>query len=93
MTSERRIAISVNDIKLIACECRQCKARVSFTPDKGFEVPFQCLQCRAKWLPDVPRDEPIRNNFQYAALTAVQKFIGGVQLMRNADIANTYGSV
>jgi DNA-directed RNA polymerase subunit RPC12/RpoP len=49
MTIQRRIVMSVEDIKTITFECTACSSRISLRPDGEIEVPNSCPQCRREW--------------------------------------------
>ena len=50
MTSERRIIVSLGDIKYISYECKGCGAKISISPDAGLPAPPKCPQCKDDWL-------------------------------------------
>ena len=49
MTIERKILVSLRDIKAICFECLKCHARVSLRPDKIIEIPLACQHCGVEW--------------------------------------------
>jgi hypothetical protein len=91
MTSERRIMVSVADIKLISYECKKCKARVSFSPDSILEAASQCFQCRAPWTNAVIGENEQIGAVHYAALSPARKLMTAIAGMRNPDVANSLG--
>jgi hypothetical protein len=42
MTSERRIIVSLSDIKAVVFECDECKARTSIVPERFQFIPDTC---------------------------------------------------
>jgi|SRR5712691_11411305 len=89
MTSERRIIVSLADIKLISYECKKCGARVSFSPDAVLGATELCFQCKHPWqsaYDDVPMPTPA-----YSVQSPTRKLSRAIASMRNPDVAGPLG--
>jgi hypothetical protein len=50
MTFERKIVVSLGDIKAVVFECDGCRCRVVMNPDNTRDLPGQCPECRKQWI-------------------------------------------
>jgi hypothetical protein len=95
MTSEKRILVSLADIKLICCECKECGARLSFNPDRAIEIPQQCLQCNFEWRKQPPTSvepqRPTAVDISRAQQPADLRLTQSIADLRKQDIANALG--
>jgi len=94
MTSERRIIVSLGDIKLVCYECKQCRAKVSCSPDSSLDAAESCFQCRAEWQ---KKSDPQTDTRSMPALInigrqpPVLRLMRAISDMRNPDIAGKLG--
>jgi hypothetical protein len=51
MTFERKIVVGLEDIDSISLECRECKRRITFSPDNPLKSPNTC-GCGHPWIPE-----------------------------------------
>jgi hypothetical protein len=95
MTSERRIVVSLSDIKLVSYECKTCGAKISFAPDSKFDASNRCFQCKTEWRKDAPLAadfQPITPAEMNASREAPSlRLMRAIADMRNPDIAGGYG--
>ena len=92
MTSERRIIVSLEDIKALAYECKKCGAKVCFSADAQLEAAAQCFQCRATWIQEStsgPSPVPIDNSFVRQSLS--MKLALSLAKLRDPEISKTLG--
>jgi hypothetical protein len=90
MTSERRIIVSLGDIKYISYECKGCGAKISISPDAGLSAPLKCPQCKDDWLRE--QAHAFSPQFGYEEQqSSVMKFAKAVGAMRNPEIDKSYG--
>jgi len=90
MTSERRIIVSLKDIKLVSYECKKCSAKVSFAPDSALDATERCFQCRAEWR----KDSPLSDDYQVPGMARqapTMRLMRSIADMRNPDIVETLG--
>src|SRR5260370_42191467 len=55
MTIEHKIVVGLDDIKTVIIECKQCRTRVSMSPD-GIQVSLKCPieSCGSAWIKGAP---------------------------------------
>ena len=60
MTIEHNLIVGLEDIKGIQIECLnpKCKARVTRSPDKAFNLPNACGACGASWPQEFGKEPP-----------------------------------
>ena len=90
MTFERRIIVSLGDIKYISYECKKCEAKISISPDAGLSAPPRCPQCKDNWLPESTNAPSPRYGYEEQQ-SSVMRFARAVGAMRNPEIGNSYG--
>ena len=91
MTYEKRIVVSLNDIRSISYECKACHAKVSFSPDKAFFPLDNCFQCKAQWVKGSPEYDSPGNYAGVSRQPPVSKLIAAIASVRDTDIAATNG--
>jgi len=91
MTSERRIVVSLSDIKLISYECKYCGARVSFSPDCVIDAADQCFQCKKSWAVSQPSERDIIATQHFTAASPERKACMAISAMRNQDVTRSLG--
>jgi hypothetical protein len=93
MTCERRLLISLGDIKSISYECKFCGARISVSPDEAVIAPDRCVQCKKDWQSDdfVPQGAPTSRSLMEAALPWHFKLVRAICDGRNQEITKAAG--
>ncbi len=93
MTSERRIIVSLRDIKLISYECKKCGARVSFSPDAALDAGDFCFQCKQPWRNAMAQVDrvPMAVDMGMARQPTFFRLVQAVANMRNPEIEKTLG--
>lgn len=92
MTFEKRIVASLTDIKLISYECRECGAKISFSPEKTLEPQSQCFQCQAPWRPATYKsDDDPSLSARYVRESPFYRFLEALGHLRNPDVSAGLG--
>jgi hypothetical protein len=80
MTSERRIIVSLADIRSVTCECKKCHYRVSLQPDDSrHKVPDACPgKCGQEWW-----ERPAAELRRGEVVGLVSDFMANLREMRN----------
>jgi hypothetical protein len=77
VTVEHKIVVSLNDIKAVIFECRQCRTRVSMLPD-AMRIPQQCPNgnCESReWITGIPA--PVVSSYE----DSTAKYVSFVQAL------------
>jgi hypothetical protein len=91
MTYEKRIVVSLTDIHLISYECKACRAKVSFSPDKALPPAGNCFQCKSEWVKDRTEYESPGNYAGVMRQPPVSKLTAAIAAIRNPDIEAVHG--
>jgi len=96
MTFERRIVVSLGDIKLVCYECKSkgCRAKVCVSPDSSMEPPERCPQCKAEWQKRYDPQDDKRTPptlIERGKQPSVVQLVRAVADMRNHEIAGPLG--
>jgi hypothetical protein len=74
MTFERKTVVGLDDIVAISFECKQCRTRVTMSPD-NLRIPPRCQLCDCEWISGVPSN--------YAATTSAHaNFVNAIKQIR-----------
>jgi hypothetical protein len=60
VTFERKIVVSLEEIRAITFECHKCKSRLTVSPDDIRDIPAACPHCNFSWrLPEAANVGPL----------------------------------
>ena len=88
MTFEKRLIAGLNDIKSVSYECKKCKARITFAPEKTLEPQHQCFQCQNLWQPIISESSL---SDQHSRESPFYRFIEAIAYLRNPDVTTRLG--
>jgi hypothetical protein len=79
MMRERKIVVSLSEIKALIFECTNCKARTVLSPENADLIPDQCAKGHL-WGWKAQKDFG-----HYEAATPYPAFLGSLKRLRNPD--------
>lgn len=79
MTFEHKIVVSLDDIKAVTFECKECGTRTTIPTEKLQEAPSACGRCKTIWWSG---NQAANQPWVTTAQLAIPAFIGGLFRIR-----------